>query len=352
MYLSLFFVIIGKIYKIVTFWYIMKDFEKSNLSWREKKILKELDIDARKSISSVGIKLNMSKQSINYNINSMVKKGLIKEFITYIDTQKLGYTFYNVLVQLKYGTKKDKEKRVEKLKKISNVVWISSFQGKWDMVVSILAKDAGEFSMYLEQILGSLKESLLDYNFFIVISASQLGYKKIHSGADETNNYHAKVGHKDLVRLSDNDLKVLKLLANNARMSNVDIARRAKISPDGVRYCLNKLEGKKVIQGYKPLLDISKLGYLWHIMFLRLKISDEKQGEEFIGFLKNLPEVFYVVRGVGNCNLMVEFQTKTLDEFEEVKDAFTSKFGDMIVDEETVQVTDEHKCSYFPGSLG
>lgn len=62
----------------------------------------------------------------------------------------------------------------------------------------------------------------------------------------------------------------------------------------------------------------------------------------------SLPEVFYVVRGVGNCNLMVEFQTATLDEFEKVKDLISTKFGKLIADEKTVQLTEEHKCAYFP----
>ncbi|MCD4771692.1 Lrp/AsnC family transcriptional regulator [archaeon] len=330
----------------------MKDFKKSNLSWKEKKILKELDINARQSISGIGSKLKMSKQTVNYHIKNMLKKGFIKEFITYIDTQKLGYTFYNILIKLKYTTKEDRVKIVDKLKKISNVVWISSFRGEWHMIVSILAKDVGEFSMFLEQVLSSLKGRLLDYDFFIVISASQLGYKKIHSGDEKGYSYHAKVGHKDLANISGNDLKVLKILANNAKMSNVDIAKKTRLTIEKVRYSLKKLEREKVVQGYKPLVDVSKLGYFWHIMFLRLKSSSEGRKEEMVSFLKGLPEVFYVVRGVGNCNLMVEFQTKTVDEFEKVKDIVSTDFRDMIADEKTVQLTEEHKCTYFPGSLG
>ena len=329
----------------------MKDIEESNLSWKERKILKELDINARQSASAIGNKLKMSKQVVNYHIDNMVKKGFIKEFITYIDTQKLGYTFYNIVIKLKYTTKKDKEKIVNKLKAIPNVVWLSSFRGEWQMIVSILVKDVGEFSMFLEQVLNSLKGKLLDYNFFIVISASQLGYKKIHSGAKGGYNYHAKVGHKDLANLSNNDLKVLKLLANNAKMSTVDIAKRTKLTLEKVRYSLKKLEREKVVQGYKPLVNISKLGFFWNIMFLRLKSSSEKQKEEMISFLKSLPEIFYVVRGVGNCNLMIEFQTKTQDEFEKVKDVVSTKFSNIIADEKTVQLTEEHKCTYFPGSL-
>jgi DNA-binding Lrp family transcriptional regulator len=329
----------------------MKDFENSNLNWKEKKILKELDIDARQSASEIGNKLKMSKQVVNYHIDNMIEKGFIKEFITYVDTQKIGYTFYNILVKLKYTPNNEKDKIVNRLKAIPNVVWLSSFRGEWQMIVSILAKDVGEFSMYLDEVLTALKGKLLDYSFFIVISASQLGYKNIHSSAKGSYNYHAKVGHKDLANLSENDFKVLKILANNAKISNVDLARKAQITLEQVRYSLKKLEKEKVVQGYKPLVNVAKLGYLWDVMFFRLKTATEEQKEEMIVFLKTLPEVFYVVRGVGNCNLMVEFQTKTLEEFEKVKDLITTKFSHLIADEKTVQLTEEHKCTYFPGSL-
>jgi len=333
----------------------MKKFEGSVLSLTEKKVLKELDINARQGLSSIAGKLKISKQAVNYHIEGMIKKGFIKEFITYFDTHKLGYTFYNVLIKLKYMTKEDRGKIIEKLKDVSNVVWISSFMGEWQMIVSILAKDVGEFSMYLEEVLSSLKGKMLDYNFFIVISASQLGYKKIHSSHNERHDSrinHSKIGAKDSTSLSANDLKVLKIIANNAKMSIVDIAKTTQLTVDRARYSLKRLERDKIIQGYKPLVNVSKLGYLWHIMFLRLKASSEVEKKKMINFLKGIHEVCYIVRCVGNCNLMVDFHTSTLDELERVKDKFSNEFSGMIADEKTVQVTDEHMCTYFPGSLG
>ncbi len=331
----------------------MEDFEKSNLSWKEKKILKELDIDARRGASCIGNKVKMSKQVVGYHIDRMIEKGFIKEFITYIDTNRLGYTFYNIVIKLKYTTKEDRENIVKKLKMVSNVVWISSLIGEWQMIVSILAKDVGEFSLYLEQVLDSLKGKMLDYNFFIVLSASQLGYKKIHSeDKDGHNTNHSKISEEGLMNLSSNDLKVLKILANNARMSIVNISKKTKLTIEKVRYSLKKLEREKVVQGHKPLVDVSKLGYLWHIMFLRLKYSTPEKKEKMIKFLEGMHEACYVVRCVGNCNLMIDFHTKTLEELAKVKDIVSKKFSGMIAEEKTVQVVEEHKCTYFPGSLG
>ena len=333
----------------------MEDFKESNLSPMEKRVLKELDINARQGISSIGSKLKISKQAVTYHIEKMKKKGFIKEFLTYYDTNKLGYTFYNIVIKLKYTTKEVRNDVIEKLKAIPNVVWISTFRGEWQMIVSILAKDVGEFSFCLEEVLSSLKGNMLDYNFFIVISASQLGYKKLHSKTKEKHDSrvkHSKISKEDVVNFTDNDLKVLGILANNAQMSIVDIAKNTGLTIEKASYSLKKMEREKVIQGYKPLVDVAKLGYLWSIMFLRLKSSSEAEKKKMIDYLEGMHEVCYVVRCVGNCNLMIDFHTKTLDELEEIKDKISNEFSKIIAYEKTVQVVDEYKCTYFPGSLG
>ncbi len=332
----------------------MKDFKGTKLCQRERQVLKELDIDARQSATSIGNKLGISKQAVNYNLENMIKRGYIKEFITYFDTNKLGYTFYSILVKLKYMSKENKCKIVKGLEKIPNVVWCCSFTGEWQLIVSILAKNVGEFSRYLEEVLSVLKGGMLDYTFFIVLSASQLGYKKIHTkvkGKDQIKIEQSKVSEKEKIDLSSNDIKIAKILANNARMSIVDLAKNTKLSVRQARHSLKKLEKEKVTQGYKPLVNVSKLGHLWHVMFLRLKSCPIEEKEKMIDFLKSMPEVCYVVRGVGNCNLMVEFHTEDVEEFEKVKDRISIEFNKLIAYERSVLVTEEHKCTYFPGSL-
>ena len=57
----------------------MNKLDKSNLTWKEKKILSELDANARQSASSIGKKINTSKQVVKYNLERMKKKGMCKK---------------------------------------------------------------------------------------------------------------------------------------------------------------------------------------------------------------------------------------------------------------------------------
>ena len=71
-----------------------------------------------------------------------------------------------------------------------------------------------------------------------------------------------------------------------------------------------------------------------------------------IDFLEGMHEVCYVVRCVGNCNLMIDIHTKTLDELEEIKDKISNEFSKIIAYEKTVQVVDEYKCGFLLGVWG
>jgi DNA-binding Lrp family transcriptional regulator len=68
----------------------MENLSRTNLSLRERQVLKELDINARQSATAIGSKLGISKQAVNYHIENMLKKGYIKEFITYLIQINLG----------------------------------------------------------------------------------------------------------------------------------------------------------------------------------------------------------------------------------------------------------------------
>ena len=48
---------------------------------------------------------------------------------------------------------------------------------------------------------------------------------------------------------------------------------------------------------------------------------------------------------------MIDFHTESVEEFEKMKDVVSKEFNKIIAYERSVLVTEEHKCTYFPGSL-
>jgi DNA-binding Lrp family transcriptional regulator len=323
------------------------------LNWKDKKILNELDINARQSASEIGKKTRISKQVVIYRINNMIKEGLIKEFITFLDIKKLGYTFYDIFFKLKYSSETEEKRIINAIKNIPEVGWFISCRGEWNMAVCVLAKDPLNFNKILEKILRIFEDKLIDYNFFIVIEASQFPYKKILNISPQKNNLNKKahLGENLELKITKDDYKILKELTKDARINLVSLVDKLNISLDRVRYSIKKLENSGVIQAYKPLLNINKLGYLWHVILIQFNYCPEKRKEEFIHFLESLPQTFYLVKGVGNWSLMFELHTDNIEEMEKTRNLIVSKFEDVIREEKVLQILNEHKCIFLPTEI-
>ncbi len=62
-----------------------------------------------------------------------------------------------------------------------------------------------------------------------------------------------------MVRISDED--ILKILLNNAKIKNTEIARKLNVSEGAIRKRIKKLEEEGIIKGYSAKVNIKKLGY-------------------------------------------------------------------------------------------
>lgn len=66
------------------------------LDKKDRKILYQLDIDGRQTLSQLGKKISLSKQVVDYRLKNLVKTSVISEFYTVINFSKLGYTQYKL----------------------------------------------------------------------------------------------------------------------------------------------------------------------------------------------------------------------------------------------------------------
>lgn len=73
------------------------------------------------------------------------------------------------------------------------------------------------------------------------------------------------------------DLKILKALQGDGRLSNADIAEQVSLSPSPCLRRLRRLEDEGVIEGYRPELNRRALG-LPMTVFVQVKLHDHSAG--------------------------------------------------------------------------
>jgi Lrp/AsnC family leucine-responsive transcriptional regulator len=108
--------------------------------------------------------------------------------------------------------------------------------------------------------------------------------------------------------MDDIDRKILNILQQNARVSNVQIAREVGMAPSAILERIRKLEARGVIRGYEARIDPEALGHnLLAYIFVR---SDEQVGDEVTGTeLARVPGVQEVHHIAGEDCYLVKVRT-------------------------------------------
>lgn len=115
------------------------------------------------------------------------------------------------------------------------------------------------------------------------------------------------------VALDDTDRAILRLLQENARISNAEIARRVGMAASAVFQRVRKLEERGVVRGYAPRLNSKALGY-GLVAFIMVQTRENAAEYDTGSLLAALPAVQEVHRVVGEDCFIVKVRVRDTDD--------------------------------------
>ena len=88
------------------------------------------------------------------------------------------------------------------------------------------------------------------------------------------------------------DKRLLRLLPRDGRMTNVELARQAHLSPPATHERIRRLQQDGVIEGYSARLGAAKLGYgMRAIIRVNLSSHGQQKEDEFARFVATHPQI-------------------------------------------------------------
>ncbi len=107
------------------------------------------------------------------------------------------------------------------------------------------------------------------------------------------------------------DRKILQILQENGRISNVSLAKQVGLTPPATLERVRKLEENGYIQSYHARLDVNKLGKgLSCIIALNLVRHEQRSIHEFEEELKNLKEIEEIYHVTGRFDYFIKVNLK------------------------------------------
>ena len=313
----------------------------------DKKILYQLDLNSRQTISNIGKKINLSKANVSYRIKRLQERGIIKNFYTVIDTFKLGYTsqrFYLVFENINQEIEKE---IIDYFIKNKYTWWVGSTTGRYDLVVIIWVKKINDFYSFWEKTLFKYRKYFAQQIFS---PYTQLYHYRFSFILD---NYPKKdredftiVGGGSEVEYDTLDFKILKLLASNSRIQIVDMIEKLQVSGKTIRDRIRKLIDLEVIQGFRVHIDYSKLGYEY--FKVDIDLADYSKIRRIIAYIKKNPYLILIDRSVGYADLELEFYVKSFDQLQDIMGDLINKFPDTIKNYKQSYISKIFKSQYIP----
>jgi DNA-binding Lrp family transcriptional regulator len=151
-------------------------------------------------------------------------------------------------------------------------------------------------------------------------------------------------------KLDKIDLKILRCLANNARIKITDLAKKVNASVTVARYRLKKLEKNKVILGYKYALNPKLLGYETCKAFISFKDITEEKRKALINYCKLNPNIINIVITIGPWDMEIELEVKNFEEYYKIMNDIREKYNSIMKSYESVLFSSEPKQSFVPGA--
>ena len=318
---------------------------------KDKKILYLLNKNCRLTDTKIAKFANLSKQVVNYRINKFLKLGLIDKFISIIDTEKLGYSFYNVYLELSSLSKEKEKNLIKKFIEDPSTTWVVSGLGRWNFIVCLLAKDIKEFNEKLNNLFLYCGKDLIDHATFTVVEAFTYPYRILFRDIDIKYKPTYIGAEKDDKPLNKTDLQILDIISNNARIKIIEISKKLNKQPTIINYKLKNLVSRGYIASLTTLIDLSKIGINWYYVFLKVSYSSHDEEKSLISYLKSLDNIFYIIKGVGNYNLTFEVHAEDTQKFKEILEDIKEKYKPIIRKIDTLQILKEHKCNFFPKTI-
>lgn len=110
------------------------------------------------------------------------------------------------------------------------------------------------------------------------------------------------------------DLKIIKELDKNARITAKELAEIVFLSAPAVKSRIERLEELGIIEGYHAQIDYSKLGYLIKA-YINLEM-DPKLKPKFYPFIKSVDNVLECDCVTGTYSMLIKIVFKTTQELD------------------------------------
>ncbi len=317
------------------------------LDQKDRRILYELDKDARQPLSAIAKKAALSRESILYRLKGYQKTGLIRGFLTVVDMAQLGFTHAKVYVKLHNATQADEDAFIKYLVNNPFIAWVASCDGSYSLVYGPKFRSMVELNRILSGIRSRFWRIIKHEDIATIIDAHHFYRDYLVGARGSTERRIAWGGAPEPVRPDATDIAILDALCADPRIPAVEIARTLGLSADAVLRRIRAMEQKQLITHYLLWPDVAKLRGIYYKVLVTLNSASAARLNGLVAYCLGHPDIVYAVNCLGPWQFEMDVEVADVQEFRALMRDFLARFSDIVSDYSALNVYEEHKFRFF-----
>ncbi len=322
----------------------------AEIDLKDRRILSELDMDARMPLTQLAKRTGLSRQVVEYRLRRMKAEQVIFGSRATFDSVAAGFKWYRVVLRLLNVKKEEKDGLLAYLASHKHVFWLGEVGGNWDLVVNFICRDNFAFNSIFERFVSEYGKYIRDYEILIYVTVSDMERSYLLAGKRERRAFHHRMELGTFIP-DALDKEIIRELAKNADITNVELANRHGTAPNTIKNRIEEMKKRGLLLGFRLFINPSALGYQSRMLFLELMRLDLSREKELVSYLKTVPNVTFIVKHIGRWRIGTEIETRSDQEFQDIFVNIRGRFSDIVTDFESFPLFRDHVVDYYPEGI-
>lgn len=309
--------------------------------------------NSRFKIRELAKKLKKSPQRIKYTLKLLEREQIVNNCHCIFDYSYFGLILFRVYFKGGYASEKDRAAIIQQLRQNNYIVSIYELNGEFDLAIEILSPNPSRFNKELKKIIDEIPTL---NNYKIILNLVTHIYPRSYLVNDQQLLDTVKPeilvgGDRNVESFEKNELAVIKNFLENPKIRMTTLAKKCDINIKTSNAMVRDLQKRKIIKGFKYVLDTEKLDVAKFRLFLKLhNISPEREQQLFDYMLKT-KEIVQFNKTVGDWDIELDLESSNRTKTRSLIVQVRQEFKDLIESFNIIEFYYYYKKSFLPRYL-
>lgn len=313
----------------------------------DKKILELLLANAKESTTTIGRKIRLSRENVDYRLKRLINQHIITEFITEFNEEALHIKHHVLFAQLTRLTGDIEKELLQYLKTHDYISWVGTAAGKWTLIFDILIPPHTTLEKVITEFLLTFGLHVEEYALLELIQGKYYFEKCIGTKIENKQQKNKK----NEIKLDAVDYHIMSLLNANARITYAELSQKIGRSANGIKNRIKDLERAGIIKGYTITLDFKKFNAELYGIQIKLNKFDREITKKLEIYLKEYPHVAFFYKYLGAWDYDIGLLANNSNELRNFINELRTKFPDSIKITDFFMTLEEIKGYHLPDGV-